>query len=230
MFVSRRRLAALVLAVFVLAQPHRLALGTDEVVILQAGTPVFIVFDHAIDSESVKEGDLVHLRVIRPVVVDDAVLIRVGEEVIAKVTEVKEAGGWGKRGDLTIRVDSTTAVDGQQVFLSGTQQREGEGKGGTATAVGVGLGLLCLPAALFGFTVHGEEGRFPIGYELKAYVDSGYKVKVAAAEQPSPAEERKRVRELQLEIEHKIQEEKRKKEEEEEKERQEQQMEEPMIH
>jgi len=228
MFVSRRGLAALVLAVFVFAQPHSLALGEDQKVILQSGTPVFIVFDHTIHSESVKEGDAVHLRILRPVTTDGVVLIRVGEDVIAKVTEVEEASGWGARGNLTVRVESTWAIDGQEVILSGTQRREGEGKGGTATAVGVGLGLLCLPAALFWFAIEGEEGKFPIGYELKAYVDMDHKIKVVAADQPSLAGERKRKRELQLEIEHKIQEEKRKKEEE-EKARKEEQVEDHMM-
>lgn len=217
MFISRCRLAVLVLGICVLAQPYRLALGGDQEVLLRSGTPVFIVFDHSINSESVKDGDLINLRVLRPVIVDNVVVVRVGENVVAKVTEVKEASGWGKRGNLTIRVDSTRTVDGQEIFLSGTQRREGEGKGGTATAVGVGAGLLCLPAALFGFAVHGEEGEFPIGYEVKAYVDSDHKIKVIAAEQLLPVEESKRARELQLEIETKIQEEKRRKEEEEKK-------------
>ncbi len=66
------------------------------------------------------------------------------------------------------------------------------------------------------------EGRFPTGYELKANVDTNYKMKAAAAEELSPAEERNRVRELQLKIEHKIQEEKKRQE-------QEQQMEDPMM-
>jgi len=228
MFVSRRGLAALVLAVFVFAQPHSLALGEGQKVILRSGTPVFLVFDHSIDSESVKEGRIVHLRVLRPVTVDDFVVIRVGEDAIAKVTEVEEASGWGARGNLTIRLESTSTVDGQEVFLSGTQRREGEGKGGTATAVGIGGFFLCPPVALIGFAVEGEEGGFPIGYELKAYVDMDHKIKVAAADQPSLAGEWKRKRELQLEIEHSIQEEKRKKEEE-EKARQEEQMEDPMM-
>jgi len=217
MFISRRRLAAFVLVMFVLTQPYPMALGELETVILHSGTPVFVVVESSITSETVKEGDLVYFRVMRPVIVDDVVVISTGEKVTAKVTEVEEASGWGKRGNLTVRVDSTTSVDNQAVFLSGTQRREGEGKGGTATVVGVGLGLLCLPAALFGFAVTGEEGRLPSGYEIKAYVDVDYKINLAKAREFSPAGERKRVRELELEIEQKIQEEKTKKEEEEKK-------------
>lgn len=58
--------------------------------------------------------------------------------------------------------------------------------------------------------------------ERVKYVNTDYKVKVAAAEELSPAEQRKRVHQLQLKIEHKIQEEKKRQE-------QEQQMEDPMM-
>ena len=225
MFGSRRGLAAFVLAVFVavfvLAQPHRLALGGDKIVRLPPGTPLFAVFDHFVTSESVKEGDIVYLRVMRPVTVDKHTVIRTGEKVLGKVTVSEESGGWGKAGKLELRIDSTTAVDGQEIFLSYTQRREGKGKGGKATAWGVGLGLLCLPLALIGFTVKGEEGRFPTGYEMKIYVSGQYDINVAAAEQLSPAEENKRVRELQLEIEQTIQEEKAEEEGEEKKEEEE---------
>ncbi len=65
----------------------------------------------------------------------------------------------------------------------------------------MGAGLLCFPAALFGLAVKGEEGRIPIGYEVKAYTDADYKVKIIANEQVSPAEEMKRTQEVQRQIE-----------------------------
>jgi hypothetical protein len=196
-----RGAATVILIACVVTQPSLLALEADQVVILRAGTPTFVIFDQSIDSEAAYEGDTIYLRVLRPVLVDDAVVIRSGEKVRARVIEVKKAKGWGRRGDLTVRVESTTAVDGQEVLLSAVQRREGEGSGGTATAVGVGAGLLCLPAALFGFAVKGEEGRIPIGYEIKAYADQDQKIRVVAADQLSPAEEMKRARELQERLE-----------------------------
>ena len=207
-----RGVAVLGLALMVLVEASALALGADKVVTLRAGTPVFAVFEHSVDSEAANEGDTIYLRVMRPIVVDDVVVIRSGEKVRAKVIEVRKAKGWGQRGDLTVRVESTTAVDGQEVPLSATQRREGEGRGGTATAVGVGAGLLCLPLALFGFAVTGEEGRIPIGFEVKAYVDTDHKVKLAAGTELSPAEEAKRARDLQREIEEKAQREKEERE------------------
>lgn len=203
-----RGVATVILIAYVMVQPSRLALGADQVVMLRSGTPVFIIFDRSIDSEAANEGDTIQLRVLRPVLVNDVVVVRSGENVRARVIELKKAKGWGSAGDLTVRVESTTAVDGQEVQLSAMQRREGEGKGGTATAVGVGLGLLCLPAALFGFAVKGEQGRFPMGYEIKAYSDQDQNIRIAATGQPSPTEEMTRARELKERIEKDVQREK----------------------
>ena len=219
-----RKAATVILIACVMVQSPRLALGADQVVLLRAGTPVFLIFEQSIDSKAAKEGDTIYLRVLRPVVVDDAVMIRSGETVRAKVSEVKKASGWGSRGDLTVRVESTTAVDGQEVLLSAVQRLEGEGRGGTATAVGVGLGLLCLPAVLFGFAVKGEEGRVPMGYEIKAYTDQDQKITLATVNQPSPAEEMQRSRELQERIEKEAQ---RQREEQARKEKEQQQQQAP---
>ncbi len=220
-----RKVATVLLIACVTAQPSPVALGANQVVLLRAGTPVFLIFDRSIDSEAVNEGATIYLRVLRPVVVDDAVVIRSGENVRARVIEVKKAKGWGTGGNLTVRVESTTAVDGQEIPLSGEQRHEGEGKVGTATAVGVGAGLLCLPAVLFGFAVKGEEGRIPIAYEVKAYVDQDRKITLAGVDQPSPAEDMLRARELQERIEKEAQ---RQKEEQAKKEK-EQQQEQPRL-
>ena len=203
-----RKAATVILIACVIAQPPLLALGADQVVLLRAGTPVFLIFDQSINSEAANEGDTIHLRVLRPVVVDDAVVIRSGEKVRARVIEIKKAKGWGRGGDFTVRVESTTGVDGQEVLLSAVQRREGEGRGGTATAVGVGAGLLCLPLVLIGFAVKGEEGQIPIGHEIKAYADQDQKITLATVNQPSLADEMERARELQERIEKEAQREK----------------------
>ncbi|MBI1893282.1 MAG: hypothetical protein HYS14_04120 [Candidatus Rokubacteria bacterium] len=210
--LTRQGIAILVITAFVVAQPSFLAVGADKEVTLRSGTPIFLVFDQSIDSETGNEGDTIYLRVMRPVQVEGVVVIRSGEKVRTKLTEVRKAKGWGRRGDITVRVESTSAVDGQEILLSATQRREGEGRGGAATAVGVGAGLICLPAALLGFAIKGEEGRIPIGFEVKAYVDSDQKIKIAAGEELSPAEEMKRAKELEKEIAEKAQREREEKE------------------
>ena len=65
-------------------------------------TPVYVILEQPVDSETVHVGDTIDWRVLRPVQVDDVMVIRSGEKVRTKVVEVKKASGWGRRGDLTV--------------------------------------------------------------------------------------------------------------------------------
>ncbi|MGQ9723111.1 MAG: hypothetical protein ACUVXA_17545 [Candidatus Jordarchaeum sp.] len=149
-----------------------------KIVVLKAGTPVLLEITETIDSEKANVGDIVKLRVIRPVKVDDIEVIKVGERAEGKIAEVKRAKGWGVKGEIAMSLTYTYAIDGTEVLLSATQRATGEGKVGTATAVGVGTGLICLPVALTGFLIKGEQGKLLSGQEVKGYVDGDYKIKV----------------------------------------------------
>jgi hypothetical protein len=119
---SLRVLSAFMPVLLILTRILFAASGPQPTALLRSGTPVFVVFDQSVDSETAKEGDTIYLRVLRPVQVDGVVVIRPGEKVRSKVTEVRRAGGWGKRGDLSVRVESTSAVDGQEISLSAVQR------------------------------------------------------------------------------------------------------------
>jgi hypothetical protein len=149
------------------------------IVVLKAGTPVLLEIVDTIDSEKANVGDIVKLRVIRPVKVDDIEVIKVGTRAEGKVAEVKQAKGWGVKGEIAMNLTNTYAIDDSEVLLSATQRAAGEGKVGTATAVGVGTGLICLPVALTGFLIKGEHGRLLSGHEVKGYVDGDYKIKIS---------------------------------------------------
>jgi len=150
----------------------------SKIVVLKAGTPVLLGITETIDSEKANVGDIVKLRVIRPVKVDDTEVIKVGARADGKVAEVKKAKGWGVKGEIAMTLTNTYAVDDTEVLLSATQRATGEGRTGTATAVGVGTGLICLPVALTGFLIKGQQGQLLSGYEVKGYVDGDYKIKV----------------------------------------------------
>lgn len=150
----------------------------QQLVILKAGTPVALEVVDTITSDKVAIGDIVKLRVIRSVKVDDVEVIKAGAEAHGKVSDVKKTGSWGKKGELSIAVSSVRAVDDQDVYLSGSQTREGESKGGSAVGTSVVGGILCLPFAASGFFIKGEEGRIPAGYEVKAYTEQDMKINV----------------------------------------------------
>ncbi len=141
-------------------------------VTLKSGTPVFLVFTDSVNSESVTEGQSVPLRVLRDVTAGDTVVIRSGARASARVTGVRKKQGWGTPGALEVYVSDVETVDGQLIPLSARQEAEGENKGSTAAVTGIVLGVLCLPSALWGFAIKGDEGRIPPGAEVKAFTDA----------------------------------------------------------
>lgn len=147
-------------------------------ILIHAGAPVILQVETGFSTEDVREGDTLALRVQRPLTVDGVVVIRQGVTARAKVTSCKPAKSWGGAGEITINVQSVPAVDGSEVMLSGAANRRGESSHGEATAVAVGTGILCLPLALTGAAVTGEDGKFPTGYEIVAHVEGDQRVKI----------------------------------------------------
>ena len=161
-----------------LASMINIASAEENYVTVRGGTPVVVEVINTIDSEHVSQGQTVHMVVSRGVTADGQVVILPNTEVYARVSEVKKARGWGGKGSLSVILESTYAVDGQEIMISATRFTEGSGHRGSATAVGVATGLLCLPAALTGFAVKGEEGKIPAGTTIKARLDADYRVAV----------------------------------------------------
>jgi uncharacterized membrane protein len=172
-------------------------------VTLRAGTPVMLEVLDLIDSKRYTLGQTVPIVVARAVKIDDYAVVLPHTEVFAKVASVESASGWGSEGKITIVVESTTAVDGQEIMLTGTQYAEGSSSHGTATAVGVGTGLLCLPLALTGFAVKGDEGKIIPGSKIKATIDADYKIAVLGEDKVrlQQAETDKRLNNIKVDIE-----------------------------
>lgn len=151
-------------------------------IFVPSGTPVILEVDTGFNTEEVKEGDYIALRVQRPVRVDGQKVIRQGVAARARIIGCKPAEGWGGNGECVLGLRSVPAIDGTEILLSGRVSRKGESEHGAATAVGVGAGLICLPFAAAGFAVKGEEGNFPPGYEIVAHIDGDYHVKLLPQE------------------------------------------------
>lgn len=161
-------------------------------VLVPAGTPVILQVDTGFSSQEVREGDNVAITVQQPVRVNQITVIRQGVAARAVVASCKPAKSWGGAGELTLDVRSVPAVDGSQIRLRGRSRRQGESSHGEATAVAVGTGLICLPLALTGAAVTGEEGKFPTGHEIVAHTDGDQAVKLfSEADQVKIADEQR---------------------------------------
>ena len=146
---------------------------------LGAGVPILLALKEEINGKYVQVGYIAKFIVIRPVKVDGIIVINTNAEAIGRIAEVKYAKSWGRKGDISLTVNSTTAVDGTEVLLNASQKREGRGHGAAATTLAATTGvLLCPILAPTGFLIKGEDGSFPAGYKVKAYTDGEVKIKV----------------------------------------------------
>ena len=145
---------------------------------LPSGTPVILETEYSFDTGLVKEGDTIYLRVQRAVYAQKVKVIRAGVAAKARIITCRPASGWGGRGDFVLGVRSVQAIDGSEVRLEGRVSRAGDDSHGEAATVAVGAGLICLPVALAGGAVKGDEANFPVGYEVVAHVAGDHMIKL----------------------------------------------------
>lgn len=166
--VSLSFVVALVLALIV---PDAIA----QQITMDANTVVPVRTTSAIYSDQVRNGQQVtSVSVARDVEVNDVVVIEAGTAVSAQISRASEAGRVGQPGDLTLDLQSTKAVDGTEIGLSGTFSAEGDGKVGASVAISI---LLC-PLALL---MKGDEGSVPSGTEIRALTLSAATISASSA-------------------------------------------------
>uniref|UniRef100_I2PZZ2 Putative membrane protein n=1 Tax=Desulfovibrio sp. U5L TaxID=596152 RepID=I2PZZ2_9BACT len=137
-------------------------------IVIPGGTGVILEIEGGVSTKESREGDSVPLHVVSPVRVKDTVVIRGGTPARGIISMAHAASSWGGSGELVIEAKSVQAIDGTEILVSGSTSRRGETSHGTSAAVAVGTGVLCLPLALTGAAVKGEEGRVMPGFELVA--------------------------------------------------------------
>ncbi len=118
-------------------------------------------------------GEIIAFSVAHDLVVDGAVVIAAGTTALGHVIEARGQGAIGKAGEVIVGIDTTTAVDGQQIVLRGTAGREGDSKAVSSIALGA---ILC-PLFLL---KKGEKGDMPANSEFKVYTENPYEIEVAS--------------------------------------------------
>lgn len=137
------------------------------------GTELIAVLEDEISSASATEGDPVNFKLKDDLKVNGKVVIARDTLIKGTIANAQKAGRMGKGGKLGIRVESTTAVDGQKVRLRASKGGEGGDKVGTVIALSVFFGL-------FGLLKKGKNAKIKKGTEIKTYTDESKVVKVAA--------------------------------------------------
>ncbi|GJG86085.1 hypothetical protein tb265_12660 [Gemmatimonadetes bacterium T265] len=144
------------------------------------GTEFYVVTTEDLSSKNAASGQRVGMKVDENVLVGGQLVITKGTPVRAEVNEAKGSGMFGRAGKLTLRVLSTTAVDGQKVALTGSPQAAGKGRGATVAAVS----LLVSPVGVF---IHGKNAEIASGTRLTVYTDEAITIAAAPVAGVAPA-------------------------------------------
>ncbi|MDA9128439.1 hypothetical protein N9J65_06215 [Flavobacteriaceae bacterium] len=143
-----------------------------EAVVLNAGTIIPLETLNVIKSDMATVGRTIDLRVTRDVKVNGKTVINAGSIAKGQVTRAQKAKGLGKAGYIELQIKSVTAVDGQEVYLSGGNINEtGDDKAGLAIVLGLFVCILFL-------LMKGKEAEFPAGFSFDANVASTITIEV----------------------------------------------------
>lgn len=123
-----------------------------------------------LSSQTATVGDPVKLEVDNNVVVDGAIAIAAGTPVKGTVATVTKAGRMGKSGNISIRVESTEAVDGQKARLRATKSQTAD----EATGSTIALTLIVSPLFLLR---KGNDVAYQPGSKITVYTDEKLNVR-----------------------------------------------------
>ena len=144
----------------------------EQAVVLKAGTVIPLETMNVIKSNNATVGQTIDLRVTRDVMAEGQTVIPAGSIAKGQITRSEKAKGLGKAGFLSIQIKSVTAVDGQEVYLSGGNVSE-EGEEKQTIAIVLGL-FVCI---LFLF-MKGKDAEIPPGFSFNSNVASTINIQI----------------------------------------------------
>jgi hypothetical protein len=134
-------------------------------VTIPEGTEVTAQTLDFLSSQTATEGDPVHLEIADNVLVNGAIAIAAGTPVRGEVSAVTHASHLGRAGSISIRVESTEAVDGQRVRLRASKTQRTDDKVGSVVA------LTVLVSPLF-LLKKGNDVAYQPGTSVTMYTDA----------------------------------------------------------
>ncbi len=137
---------------------------------LVEGTPVQLVLTEPISSQTAKVGDPIKLQVLDAVRVADLVVIPAGAPASGGITDAKAAGMAWHKGQLSIRIDTVTLIDHNQLpvtLATNLRGRPTNAAADWANAIYVtqGMALFALP---FAPLQHGNQAALRRGTVFEA--------------------------------------------------------------
>jgi len=142
-----------------------------ESITLPNSSVVVVKTMNQLSSEQLTTGQEVILNVAADVTVKGKILIKAGAPVYGVVQESKGGQMAGIPGKLVISANSTVAVDGTNISLSGQFSNAAKSEVGATVAVGA---ILC-PLALLNT---GDDGIVPVGAQIRTMTVGAYDIEI----------------------------------------------------
>lgn len=130
-----------------------------------------------LSSKKAKKGDMVTLRTMENIIINDVIVIPAGATVMGEVTKATRAGGFGRAGKLEIMITETKSVNGVRIPLEFVSSRE-ESHDGGAIAVAAAVSLVG------GIFMKGKNVTYPAGTKFAAKVSTDTDLNVTLEELP----------------------------------------------
>ncbi|GAC1401269.1 MAG: hypothetical protein NVSMB56_16410 [Pyrinomonadaceae bacterium] len=176
--LAKSKTYALALALVLLSQMTtplgvmaRYEANSQPIITIPDGTEFNVETTEEISSKTATEGDPVSFKVSEDLKIQDQVVVKQGSIVKGTISAAQKSGFMGKGGQLSVRIESVLAVDGQKIKLRSSKGREGNNATGSTIALTVLFGPL-------GLLKKGKEAIIKPGTKIKVYTDEEKKVKV----------------------------------------------------
>jgi hypothetical protein len=131
--------------------------------LVPSGTLIDLVTRDAISTKKNEKGDLLHLKVAAPVVVDGVTAIPAGTVVVAQLTLAEKRGAFGRSGKLDVQL-LYAEMPGGPMRVSGTIEARGKKDAGDTAATAAAF--LALP-----FLPTGRSAEIAAGAEVSGRLD-----------------------------------------------------------
>ena len=143
----------------------------SRTITISEGTPIRVRLTQSLSAGKAHAADTIRLVVQEDVLApDDSVIIRKGAPGYGRVVEARPARRLGRRGTLTLAIDSVESVTGERIPVRAEHQTEGESAtemmagriAATAVLAGAGASLWLLK--------HGNDAELPAGTSMVVLV------------------------------------------------------------
>jgi len=145
-----------------------------EGLVVPEATEFTVVTTEKISSKTAVAGSRLTFKVDEAVIIKGQIVINKGALVQGSVISSERSGMMGKGGKLAIKIESTLAVDGQEIKLRAAKGKDGSGAVASTVALTVLFGPL-------GLLKKGSEATIKEGTKIKVFVDEQKQVRTGGS-------------------------------------------------